>query len=169
MNVEFELETEEFRAWTEAAIENLHDEQAELFLEAMAMELISRLIKKTPVDTGRARGGWSSYALAKGLPVPIGPDLEEWARGLTESSFRERFGGAKSFIVISNAVPYIVVLEFGHSSQAPAGMLRITFRELMAGSMSPEMSERLHAMVQQANRTARVRAQRRRGRRRLPG
>ena len=40
--------------------------------------------------------------------------------------------GRLAFALV-NAVDYIVILEFGGSDQAPAGMMRLTFRELQAG------------------------------------
>lgn len=62
-------------------------------IDEMSKDLTNELRKTTPVDTGRARRGWS--------------------RKLTGSM------GAR----ISNKVPYISFLEKGHSQQAPKGMI----------------------------------------------
>lgn len=64
------------------------------------LELGNRVKESTPVDTGRAKGSWSD----NGAPV-IG----------------------RSYRYSSN-LEYIVPLEYGHSQQAPSGMLRINVR-----------------------------------------
>lgn len=169
MELSLTVETENFRRWTEIAIKDLEDNQARKWLETVAFEFLSRVIQKNPVDTGRARGGWASYLIAKGQPVHGGPNLEAWAQGVREGHFRESFESREQFIIITNSVPYIVLLEFGSSRQAPGGMMRITFRELRAEVLNAAMAERLAAMVAQANRTAKVRRMRSRGLRQLPG
>lgn len=37
----------------------------------------------------------------------------------------------KSVIYVSNSLPYIVPLEFGHSKQAPAGMVRTAIADVI--------------------------------------
>ena len=64
------------------------------------LELGNRIIESTPVDTGRARQSWS----ANGPPS---------------------LGRIYSF---SSNLEYINELEFGHSEQAPRGMVRINTR-----------------------------------------
>jgi hypothetical protein len=64
-----------------------------------ALEVEKRVVIRTPVDTGRARAGW-------GLAMQ-----------------------GKFTAVLANNVPYIVKLEYGHSKQAPAGMVRPTLAE----------------------------------------
>lgn len=60
-----------------------------------------RMVKLcTPVDTGRARAGWYIKPTSDG----------GW--------------------VVYNRVHYTVYLEYGHSKQAPSGMVRISLREL---------------------------------------
>ena len=65
-----------------------------------ANEALARIMNKTPVDTGRARAGW-----------------------------RVAKTGKLKFTVF-NTVHYIIYLEFGHSKQAPRGMVAITIQEL---------------------------------------
>lgn len=64
------------------------------------VELSNRVKEATPVDTGRARQSWSS----NGNP-------------LLGTTYR-----------FTNNLEYIVPLEYGHSPQAPGGMLRINVR-----------------------------------------
>ena len=131
--VAFELETENFRRWTATLIRGMQKNAARDTLRAVAFVFLRRVIQKTPVDTGRARAGWTSYLLANSIPVPGGKDPKAVAEGAAASSFQESFRGPDQFIVLVNAVSYIVILEYGHSSQAPAGFMRLTFRELQAG------------------------------------
>ena len=64
------------------------------------LELSARVQGATPVDTSRAKQGWSN----NGAP----------------SLFR-------TFSYLNN-VEYIIPLEYGHSDQAPNGMLRVNVR-----------------------------------------
>ena len=138
-------------------------EAAENALNKIAFDFLARVIKNTPVDTGRARGGWTSFLVAAGVgtgSVRQGAgskfSQEEVAKGLSESSFQKSFGSRKPFILITNAVQYIVALEFGHSDQAPAGMMRITFREMQAGqTLTKALRKELREQFKKANRRAR--------------
>ena len=166
MKLTLDMETEAFRGWTEALIDGMERKEASKALRALAFEFLSRVILKTPVLTGRARGGWASYLMANGQPFSSGgSDPAAEAEGIEAGSFEEDFRGAEQFIVLVNAVRYVVLLEFGGSRQAPAGMMRITFREMRAtGAGAQAVLEAFARAVKQANRTARLR-----GRRRLPG
>ncbi|MEE8551470.1 MAG: HK97 gp10 family phage protein [Gemmatimonadota bacterium] len=128
-----EFETEGFRRWTEDLIRGMERRGARRALKAVAFEFLKRVIAKNPVDTGRSRAGWMSYLLANGRQAIAVADPVAIAEGIAASSFQERFSGSEQFIILLNAVEYIVILEFGHSDQAPAGMMRLTFRELQAG------------------------------------
>lgn len=163
MELSLEFETEQFRAWTEAATEHLTKEGSRDFLRVVAFDFLRRVIQKTPVRTGRARAGWHSYLLANGRPTS-GGDPVAVAEGRRASAYREDFTGSEQFIILVNAVRYIVLLEFGSSRQAPAGMMRLTFREIQARTLTRAMTDQLSRTVRQANRTARAKV-----RRRLPG
>lgn len=162
MELSLEFETEAFRAWTEAAIADMDDRGSREFLRNTAFAFLERVIPKMPVDTGRARAGWSSYLIANALPQPqYGPDPKGVAEGRAQSSFSQDLRGKEKSIVLVNAVHYAVVLEFGSSKQAPAGFVRTTFRELRArGVVTRELRQQLRKTVLQANRTARARVRR---------
>lgn len=72
-------------------------------MDHFATDILVTTRSRTPILTGLARSGWQK------IPEGSGEWGGEW--------------------VIGNAVPYIVPLEYGHSKQAPAGMLRITVEE----------------------------------------
>lgn len=77
-----------------------------------ALDLFGELIQTTPIDTGRARAGWS-MDVRKGEDVPP----------LKASSYRPKSPVPPKgvpYIMIYNNVEYIVRLNEGHSTQAPA-------------------------------------------------
>jgi hypothetical protein len=108
------------------------------FILGLAMKLLRGIVLKTPVDTGRARANWQ---------VNIGSitsdEVEQYnksdgdadrtiERGAQKiESLREQ--GVGQIIYIYNNVHYIVDLENGTSSQAPSGMVAVTFAEIAAG------------------------------------
>lgn len=87
--------------WIQAA--RISEEDLRDAFIAKTGDLFTSIILLTPVDTGRARGGWQ-----------------------IESS--ETAGGG-IHIEIFNSVPYIIYLEFGWSTQAPRGMVRISLAQ----------------------------------------
>ncbi len=105
--------------------------------KAYAFALYSSIVRKTPVDTGRARGNWN-------ISTP-NPDLST-----SESSTKQKYTQKEQLpepngddpIYISNNLPYIAKLEYGgfpnppkkgtgktvngFSKQAPEGMVGVT-------------------------------------------
>lgn len=98
---------------------------------AVALELLSRVVLKTPVDTGRARGNWQLTVNTTTDSVLETVDKEgaaTSAAGLGELSKVTPFG----YVALQNNVPYILALEEGSSSQAPGGMLAVSLDEVEA-------------------------------------
>jgi len=97
--------------------------------QKLALEGLRRLVNKTPVDTGRAKGNWQTTigSVATGTNDTTDPGGQK-----TISQGADTITGAPIFrpIAITNNLPYIVALEHGHSQQAPHGMLAITVSEL---------------------------------------
>jgi hypothetical protein len=58
--------------------------------------------------------------IVKGTPIRTGNAKRSWRRRKISDTL----------YVISSAVVYMVPLEYGHSDQAPNGMVRITLRQL---------------------------------------
>jgi hypothetical protein len=106
-------------------------EEVPVALRRLVLDGLNRFIRRTPVNTGRARGGWLPYAEDHGLPVSIGNTVggDGVAIGRKEGSYEEQ-GGDDAFVLIINRVPYIVFLEYGSSRQATHGMVRISMAEL---------------------------------------
>jgi|AntDeeMinimDraft_4_1070355.scaffolds.fasta_scaffold08139_2 hypothetical protein len=99
-------------------------------LRATALQALSGVIERSPVDTGRFRGN---------NQVSVGRDetgtvdrsdksgREALAVGATEiSSVKAPF----TYIVVQNNLPYADVLEMGSSKQAPMGIFAATFESL---------------------------------------
>jgi len=100
-------------------------ESVKVLQRKIVLEALSRIVLKTPVDTGRARGNWQTT-------VNTSPDDEK----LSSDPVADGLGAiAKvpdfAIVYITNNVPYIVYLESGTvSKQAPQGMVAITVEEL---------------------------------------
>lgn len=100
------------------------------FQKKIVFEALSRLVNKTPVDLGRARGNWQ---------VTINEPAQDyfWDNWLTDPLIEglAELGelGLFQVVYITNNIPYIEALEGGHSQvQAPEGMLGPTISELEA-------------------------------------
>ena len=96
--------------------------KAVLVVRKTALDLQSQMIDMSPVLTGRFKGNWqagvggvntdtsaAAGSDAKGRTAVV---LEGWKPGQT--------------IYLTNSLPYARPLEYGHSQQAPGGMVRLT-------------------------------------------
>lgn len=111
-------------------------QEANLLARAVGAEALRRLVYRTPVKTGRARGAWFvsvddrnyDQALADAAGNPTRSDAQAMNEGIGV------INGSKPFqsIILQNNVEYIEALEDGSSTQAPSGMLAVTAAELQA-------------------------------------
>jgi hypothetical protein len=129
-------------------------------IKKVAIDFLTAVIKRTPVDDGRARAGWQSYLVDHGIPVHLGDvDAKAVAEGTAEGTWEESFTKREAFIEIINAVNYVIYLEYGHSKQAPAGMMRITFKEFQAGEkLTDALREEFRKEIIKADKKARAKA-----------
>lgn len=102
---------------------NKAEKAMEKVFRGTALSLFSRIVIRTPVDTGRLRNNWQ--VSLRGFPSgelysPINPSgtIDQAELGDT--------------IYISNNLPYAGVIENGSSDQAPQGMMRITIVEFQS-------------------------------------
>ena len=97
----------------------------------VALQGLSGVVLKTPVDTGRARGNWQ---VTTGNPATGELDTTDKGGNGTMSNGNGTIASAEPFdvVYIANNLPYIERLEHGHSQQAPQGMLELTFQELVS-------------------------------------
>lgn len=92
----------------------------------------------TPVDTGFARANWvggigatpPAPALERvNIPGAHSAEIAAATQQLTAVALSAKMGDA---IVLVNGAPYINRLEFGHSGQAPHGMIRLALQNAQA-------------------------------------
>ncbi len=122
----------EITKWKGATEEQLRD-----VLQATAIKVMGRIIQRTPVDTGRARGNWQVGINHRPQSVLTRNDKRgdqtkrKGARQISRAKATDR-------ISIVNSLSYIDVLEKGRHStpkgkrgslQAPQGMVRVTVAE----------------------------------------
>lgn len=102
---------------------------ASLVVRKVAVDILSRVVQRSPVDTGRFRGNWQ---LSTGQPSSRVTTIDDKAGSSTIANGERVLAsfevGPDIFIV--NNLPYGPRLEYeGWSKQAPAGMVRITVAE----------------------------------------
>lgn len=100
----------------------------DLVIRKVALDLFKRVIMKTPVDSGRAKGSWT---VAIGSIPADTIELEDKGGTATIARAAATVLGLKAgdIIYCVSSLAYIRRLEFGYSKQAPAGMVRISAAE----------------------------------------
>lgn len=101
-------------------------------VRAVASRLFENIVRRTPVDTGWARANWVASIDEK---IETGPGkAPEGVTGIEPADFNKVIdtGEAGNIFWLQNGVPYIHALEYGHSQQAPTGMVRVSVAEAFA-------------------------------------
>jgi hypothetical protein len=121
------MSNEKFKRSFSALLKRVGD-KADLVVRKTALELHSSMVRMSPVDTGRFRSNWQSGFGSANIDTgsPENSDaigrasaaLESWKPGQT--------------IWLTNSLPYSRALEYGHSKQAPGGMVRLTIQNYAA-------------------------------------
>lgn len=108
-------------------VERAKDKQ-DLVVRKVALDLYRSLAMKSPVDTGRFRGNWQVGVSTVNTTVdsPVDPSGEAAIARAEAALTNVKVGGV---IYLTNSLPYAKPLEYGHSKQAPGGMVRITVVE----------------------------------------
>lgn len=96
----------------------------EKVIRGTLLSFTSRVIKETPVDTGRLRGNWQAS-----LNVPENAPVERLQRspeGVANTDANASLNNLKigDIFWFTNNLPYARRIEEGYSLQAPQGMLR---------------------------------------------
>lgn len=106
----------------------LHDKSDKL-VRGVALEGMGRIMRRTPVDTGRARANWN-VAVGQ-IDRSVNEEsfdqsgAQQRGQGVILGSFR-----AGDVLYITNSLEYVPALERGSSRQAPQGMVAVTAAEL---------------------------------------
>ncbi len=102
--------------------------RADIVVRKLALDILSRVVLRSPVDTGRFRGNWQV-----GLDAAPGGNLNvtDKSGGGTIAAGSAVVGHAQAggTIFIVNNLSYGPALERGWSKQAPAGMVGLTVAE----------------------------------------
>lgn len=104
---------------------------ADLIKRKIALDIFARLLAATPVDTGRARAGWSVDTRHGSFVPPEDKSGYSYDRAVTPTPYMIPKGA--DVIVIYNNVEYITRLNEGHSSQAPTQFVEIAVGDVMRG------------------------------------
>ena len=106
-------------------------------VRALSLEALRRVVLRTPVDTGRARGNWFVEFHRAGSLITEDESKTgslSIARGSSKIGEYKNFGsGSFPAISLYNNLPYIDGLENGRSKRAPEGMVAVTVAELQSG------------------------------------
>lgn len=97
-------------------------------IEIFAGKVQAALVDGSPVDTGRFRGNWQVTANSPPLHALNNYDKigdRTIAAGKAAARSILRGGGAVRSLHFSNMLIYANALEYGHSKQAPAGVVGI--------------------------------------------
>lgn len=101
-----------------AIIERYHDKLDNVYRESCAL-ISSKVITRTPVDTGLLRHSWT--------PSKGNPDFSNVGGSVAEVCNSLQIGETYS---LGNGQPYVRRIEYeGHSPQAPDGMMRRSIAE----------------------------------------
>lgn len=95
----------------------------------LVLEALRRVVLRTPVDTGRARGNWQTTIAEPSQAILDVTDKDGNAtiqKGLAAIATLPPY----QVVYITNNLEYIEVLEDGSSTQAPEGMVALTIQEL---------------------------------------
>lgn len=150
-----EIESAMFRKWLRRFQRDARKNVPRNTLRAVGLEAARRFILRTPVDTGRARGGWTAIFDLMGTPMVVGGTSTAAAEGRSQSDVKESYQGREQYIEIINGVAYIIYLEYGHSQQAPNGMVRVTLREITQENLMGQVAlKELRDAVDRTNRGA---------------
>lgn len=97
---------------------------------AVGFELLGRLIRVTPVDTGRAQGNWNASINREDGSTN---DARRSRAALSEGQAKIAalaLSRPGERLFISNGLPYIGPLNNGWSRQAPAAFIQTTVQEM---------------------------------------
>lgn len=114
-------------------------------LRRMAISLHQKIILRTPVDKGRARASWGvSIGEPGDYEAPATTNMSDNQAAQAGFAQIEAIKGqllTGKAIWIFNNLPYIEALEYGHSDQAPNGMVRLSVAEIEAEMISLEVQD----------------------------
>lgn len=103
-------------------------ENADLVVRRVTFDIFDRVIDKTPVDTGRLKGSWLPAIGSVPSGDPNTPD-KSGAVSIARVAATTLKAKAGDIIYMISQLPYSRRIEYGHSKQAPGGMVRTSIAE----------------------------------------
>ena len=102
-----------------------------LITQKIGIEILRRVVMKSPVKSGRFRGNWS---VAIGSPDTSVKNTTDKPGQATIAAGTLVITGLSEVqaIYLTNNLPYALRLENGWSQQAPAGVVAVTIAEIEA-------------------------------------
>ncbi len=111
-------------------------EQAKAGVELMRLDVVkavvdcyANLVRRTPVDTGRARASWQVTGDKSDLNFIPGTSQQEIARALAGAIRNSVFQPTDAIYVFTN-VEYVIALNAGWSKKQPGGFIDQFLQEL---------------------------------------
>lgn len=106
-------------------------------LRKASLDIFSRIIMRTPVDTGRLRGNWQATTsrpaggeVDRDDPGPVNDNGSGGGSAVKDMTAIVLGAEHPTMFHLTNTLPYAAVIEYGgHSQQAPQGMVRRTVAE----------------------------------------
>ena len=108
---------------TDRIVKNLRTVIRDIIKE-MSLNITSDLILQTPVDTGWAKSNWLP-SIGEPIELPVGSKdaIDPLAQEVGSAEVAINYELESGSIFISNNVPYVPLLNEGHSPFAPAGFI----------------------------------------------
>lgn len=103
----------------------------------IAVNVHAELVERTPVDTGWARANWVPSLSVPWSSTVGSPDAFSTSTAESQLVAVLAFTFASGAIFVSNNVPYIRRLDAGHSTQAPAGFVRMGIDAALRAEVTP--------------------------------
>lgn len=128
----------QFNADVAKFAEKLLPQQVVALQKKLVIDIVTGAILLTPVDTGRARGGWQ---VTEGAPTDRDSGRVDKTGAATIAAATIAAARLKPFGIafVQNNVAYVPFLEDGTDRQPPVGMLRRTIQRI--GSAFREAAE----------------------------
>lgn len=104
-----------------------HDRAEDIFRK-ISLDLDTRVVLATPVDTGRARANWYP-SLTRPSRARDDAARDDPSAAIRATAMRAQMG---QVLWLTNNLPYILALENGSSRQAPTGMVDVSLRAVAA-------------------------------------
>jgi len=111
----------------------------EQLMVKITLDLTANLIETTPIDVGWARANWIPEIGVRDIepaPAPAGGGTAgaNAAQALAVSTVIAQYRFPEK-IQVGNGVPYIGVLNDGHSAQAPAGFVQRAINKTLTSDL----------------------------------